>query len=326
MAAFTTRTLDQSVKRSHTRAALGEWWTNKSTFFRFLTATNFHNPRFLACDGLTVWVSNTEGNTVSRIDIKTGELICTLTGVPSPEQLIIVDGFVFVASFQSPGKIYYSDIRRVTNQPMVLLKSVGNNPVGITYDGENLWTANNGTGPGTGSLSRARLDFNDTTTFTGFSQPRGILFDGANLWVTDAGDTTLKRVDTTTGAVLQTIPLSGDVQFPVFDGTNLWIPCTTPDKVFVVRAVGGLTGTVLAELTGNGLDGAFQAAFDGERICVTNAAAQSVSLWKATDLSPLGFIPLIDFALYPRGVCSDGVAFFIGLRDQAGGTGFIARL
>jgi hypothetical protein len=30
-----------------------------------------------------------------------------------------------------------------------------------------------------------------------------------------------------------------------------------------------------------------QAAFDGERICITNASARSVSLWKATDLSPI---------------------------------------
>jgi hypothetical protein len=114
------------------------------------------------------------------------------------------------------------------------------------------------------------------------------LLKQASLRFTGQGDTSLKRVDTTTGAILQTIPLSGAIGFPAFDGTNLWIPCTGPDQVFVVRAVGGLTGTVLAELTGNGLDGGGLAAFDGERICVTNSAAQSVSLWKASDLSPLG--------------------------------------
>jgi hypothetical protein len=30
MAAFVTRTLDQSLKRGNPRAALGEWWTNSS--------------------------------------------------------------------------------------------------------------------------------------------------------------------------------------------------------------------------------------------------------------------------------------------------------
>ena len=59
--------------------------------------------------------------------------------------------------------------------------------------------------------------------------------------------TSLKRVDRSTGAVLQTIGLSGNVGHPIFDGTNLWIPCAArrPDKVFVVRGVGGLVGTCL---------------------------------------------------------------------------------
>jgi hypothetical protein len=112
------------------------------------------------------------------------------------------------------------------------------------------------------------VNFSNAATFTtGFSQPAGILFDGANLWVTDAGDTSLKRVDTNTGAVLQTIALSGSVRYPVFDGTNLWIPCVGPDEVFVVRGVGGLVGTVLAELTGNGLNGPSQTAFEGADLC-----------------------------------------------------------
>ena len=256
--------------------------------------------------------------------MKTGALICTLSGILSPEQIVIVSGQVHIASFQSPGKIYLAGIENTLDQAISEFFPTGPNPVGITYDGLNLWTANNGTGPGTGSITRV---VSSVTTFTtGLSQPQGILFDGANLWVTDAGDTTLKRMDTTTGAVLQTIPLSGDVQHPVFDGTNLWIPCTTPDKVFVVRAVGGLTGTVLVQLTGNGLNSPFQAAFDGERICVTNASVQSVSLWKASDLSPITSVNIGSFpSLNPRGVCSDGTTFFVGMRDPAGGVGLIYR-
>jgi hypothetical protein len=333
MAAFVGRTLDQAVKRSHPRAALGEWWMNKLGRYRVYTYTNAHNPRFLACDGQTVWVSNTEANSVSRVDTRTAELMCTLTSIPTPEQMVIVSGNVYITSYQSPGKIYNTGIYRTTDGMIsAAFSNLGNNPTGITYDGQNLWTANNGTGPGTGSISRVYLDNGATTTFTTeFNQPVGILFDGVNLWVTDAGDTSLKRVDTNTGAVMQTTALQGTVGYPVFDGTNLWIPCARPtgsvvDRLFVVRAVGGppLLGTVLARLTGNGMDGAFQAAFDGERICVTNATAQTVSLWKASDLSPIGSVTVGFADFSPRGICSDGITFFIGMRDP-GGLGAVAR-
>jgi len=99
MAAFTSRTMDQSIKRSHTRAAIGEWWTNRS-LLRLGTTTGYHNPQFMTCDGLTVWVSNTQGDSVSRVDVKTGQLICTLTGVSSPERRVIISAHVFIASFQ----------------------------------------------------------------------------------------------------------------------------------------------------------------------------------------------------------------------------------
>jgi len=331
MAAFVTRTLDQSLKRGHTRAALGEWWTNRRPFPLRLSNYTGDHPQFLASDGLSVWVSNTQSNTVSRLDIKTNLVITELSGITSPEQIVIVSGFVFVASSQTPGRIYKTDLNVTGNVAIPLFSStLGSSPVGMTYDGEYLWTANTGDGTaGTGSLSRVAPIGGVVTTFTtGFNQPRGILFDGANLWVTDAGDNSLKRVDTTTGGVIQTIALSGTVNHPVFDGTNLWIP--SGDRVSVVRAVGGLAGTVplgtvLATLTGNGLNGAFQAAFDGERICVTNASAQSVSLWKATDLSPITSVDLPFGPYNSRGVCSDGVTFFVGLRDQTGGSGLIAR-
>jgi sugar lactone lactonase YvrE len=330
MAAFVTRTLDQSLKRGHTRAALGEWWTNK-TDQRYATFIG-QNPRFLASDGLTVWVSNADTYTVERMDVKTNALICTRSGITSPQQIVIVSGYVYVASSQTPGRIYRSDITCTGSASMsVVSDTLGNRPVGMTYDGEYLWTANTGDGTaGTGSLSRVAPIGGVVTTFTtGFNQPRGILFDGANLWVTDAGDNSLKRVDTTTGGVIQTIALSGTVNHPVFDGTNLWIP--SGDRVSVVRAVGGLAGTVplgtvLATLTGNGLNGAFQAAFDGERICVTNTSVGSVSLWKATDLSPIAstnLVPSIE-GLSPRGICSDGVTFFVGMRHPTG-SGRIVR-
>ena len=85
----------------------------------------------------------------------------------------------------------------------------------------------------------------------------------------------------------------------------------------VVRAA---IGAVLNTLTGNGIDGPQAAAFDGQRVLVTNFAGGvsgngTVSLWKATDLTPLGFFS-IGQRTGPYGACSDGVTFWITLQLQ----------
>ena len=73
-------------------------------------------------------------------------------------------------------------------------------------------------------------------------------------------------------------------------------------------------GAVLATLTGNGLNQPLTAAFDGQRILVTDSTfgAEGVSLWKAADFNPLGFIPT-EATTSPDGACSDGVNFRVTL-------------
>jgi hypothetical protein len=78
-------------------------------------------------------------------------------------------------------------------------------------------------------------------------------------------------------------------------------------------------GEVLATLAGNGLNQPINAAFDGERILVTNSNGDSVSLWKGTDLTPIASLST-GAGSRPWGVCSDGQYFWITLQgpDQLG--------
>src|SRR5947207_203294 len=104
------------------------------------------------------------------------------------------------------------------------------------------------------------------------------------MWVADVAGS-LKKMDSN-GNILMSVPTGSFSFYPAFDGTNIWVPNEGSASVSVVRATGPLSGTVLATLTGNGLVEPFQAAFDGERILVTNWTGDSVSLWKASDLTP----------------------------------------
>ncbi|HKF42341.1 MAG TPA: hypothetical protein VKG01_04520, partial [Thermoanaerobaculia bacterium] len=150
-----------------------------------------------------------------------------------------------------------------------------------------------------------------TMVTTGFTAPFAVLYDGVNIWVTNQGVLTsrLLRLDTT-GAILQTVTVGRAPSFPVFDGANIWVPNFTDSSVSVVRAS---SGAVLQTLTGNSLSGPLAAAFDGQRVLITNnTGGNGASLFKAADLTPAGAFSTGDLN-EPFGACSDGVNFWISL-------------
>jgi DNA-binding beta-propeller fold protein YncE len=325
MAAFITRTMDQSLKRGSKRAAIGKWWDAKHPNFQFVkTFSADLDPQLIACDGHAVWVAWSGSGSLSRHNSHANapfeEQVYRWTGAPNAHGILAVGETAFIVSNEPIGKLYTTSAS--FNTTLLISSDVGPAPFALTTDGDFLWIANYGNFPSTGGVTRIRPDNSAKQSFTsGFTHPVGILFDGANLWVTDDelapnGNSTLKRVDLTSGAVIQTIPMQSGAAFPVFDGTNLWVLNPYSNSVSVVRAVGGLRGTVLQTLTGNGLSKPIAAAFDGERIAITNETGASVSLFRATDLTPLGSISFPGQA--PRGICSDGIYFYMTNPNGAG--------
>jgi hypothetical protein len=148
-----------------------------------------------------------------------------------------------------------------------------------------------------------------------------MLFDGSNIWVTDGHANTLIKFNSD-GSIAQTINVGGSPVYPVFDGTNIWTPNFLSNSVTVVRVKDTAgnpleTAFELATLTGNGLNGPVTVAFDGERILITNVNGNSVSLWKAADLTPLGSFST-GAGTNPNGACSDGLNFWITLNANPG--------
>jgi DNA-binding beta-propeller fold protein YncE len=198
----------------------------------------------------------------------------------------------------------------------VLAGDLGDFPTGVTTDGAYIWTVNAGP-PATVSRVNPANGTAQTFTISTTHEARGITFDGNNLWVSLL-DSTLRKLDGN-GNVLQTVPTGNGPLHPVFDGKNLWVPNTVSHSVTVIAAA---TGSVLATLTGNGLSSPAVAAFDGERVLVTNDdPGQGVSLWKSADLSPLGF-SLTEGNEMLYGACSDGINFWVVI---TGSQGAIAR-
>jgi hypothetical protein len=312
MSAFITRTLDQALARGSKRAALGQFWTTQTSGGLGITNVGV-NPRLIKSDGRDVWVPNSGDDTVTRVKGSDGDILGTWTGATKAVATLIARGKVFVAGGSTPGSLYSIDPQQPPGAVDVITNSLGNLPTAIAYDGQHIWTAN------ATSISIVTLSNPANVGTIVRGNPVGILFDGSNIWVTDNANDTLGQFDSG-GNILLSANVGMNPRNPVFDGTNIWVPNAGSNTVSVVRAVGGFAGTVLATLSGNGLNGPTSCAFDGERILVTNFDGDRVSLWNATDFSPIDNVPT-GAGSSPWGACSDGVNFWISLL----GTGKLAR-
>ena len=308
MAAFLSRSVDGVVERGSRRAALDQFWTTQASTSLGLTTVG-NAPLFVQSDGADLWVSvNGDGNVV-RVRASDGKKLEEWNSAPGASGVLVALGRVFVAGNTNPGRLYSIDPTQPAGNVTTVASNLGGAPLALTFDGAKIYVANFAFG---GSVSLvtpgAAIPWTVTTVATGFTSVTGTVFDGSNVWVTDSADTLLKLDPA--GAILQTVTVGTDPQFPAFDGANIWVP-NANNSISVIRSS---TGVVLATLTGNGMSNPHSAAFDGQNILVTNDG-NAVSLWKAADLSPLGFLATGGVS-QPYGACSDGLHFWFVLRND----------
>ena len=307
MAAFLSRTVDGVLKRGGRRAALDQFWTTQNSTVMGMTDVGT-DPTLIAFDGADVWVANEGTGTVSRVRASDGKLLETWTGATAAWGVLVAMGKIIVTGEGQPSSLYQIDPSAAAGVVTTVATNLGDNAQGISFDGTRIWVGNVSSSSVSIVTPGASLPWTVTTVTTGFDGPVGTVFDGSNIWIAD--NTGLLRKVDSSGAILQTVTLAvNGGEYPVFDGSNIWLPLSGGPALAVVRAS---TGAVLGTLTGNGIGADVkQAAFDGQRILVTSYFANTLSLWKAADLTPLGFVQME--TIHPLGVCSDGVNFWIAL-------------
>ena len=320
MSAFITRTQDSALRRGSRRAALGQWAT-PSSFSASALTTLGSSPNSVQSDGADLWVTSLNGDSVSRVRASDGKLLDTYTGTTDAYAVLVARGLIYVTGLNTHS-LYSINPRLTPGSPgavTTVTTQLGTSPVGITTDGTYIWTANL-----SGSVSKVNLNDGSVQTFAHAGNLRGIIHDGANIWVTNLTSGSLLMLNTTGNLVLQSIYMDGGPGSPTFDGTNIWVPIVNGNSVKVVRVKDASGDSlpqppaanapfVVATLTSNGLNQPLAAAFDGQRVLVTNSASdQGVSLWKAANLSPLGFCRSPAGSI-PQGACSDGINFWIAL-------------
>ena len=305
MAAFLSRTVDRTLQRSSRRAALIKYWRPQSSLVLGITTVG-GNPINARFDGSDIWVANESGGTVSRVRASDGKLIETWTGATAVTGIESAMGRIVLTGDLSTGRLYQIDPTQPAGVVTTVVSTLPGNPTGIAFDGGRFWTTSFD-----GSVvmvTPGAIPWFFSTVTAGISDPRAPVFDGTNVWITEVPPGPGKLVKLGTfGAVLQTVTVGAGPSSATFDGTNIWVTNQNDGTVSVVRAS---NGAVLATLTG--FSTPTGAAFDGERVLVADPANAIVSLWKAADLTSLGFFST-GGGSGPRGVCSDGANFWITL-------------
>jgi DNA-binding beta-propeller fold protein YncE len=304
MAAFLSRSVDRVLSRGSRRAALNQYWTFDSNFTLALTTVG-GAPVAVASDGEDLWVANQGSATVSRVHASDGKLLQTWTAADAAASALSAMGKVFVGGNSGGGLLYRIDPAQPAGSVTTVASGLPGYPNALAYDGTRIWAPSDSTLGAVSLITPGEsLPWTVTTVTTGFSRLRGVLYDGANIWVTDAAAGTLLKLDSA-GAILQTVTVGSWPQLPVFDGANIWVPNGGSASVSIVRAS---TGAVLSTLSGNGLIYPYAAAFDGQRVLVTNSPVTKLSVWKAANLTAIGSFDTVGD---PSGACSDGINFWI---------------
>jgi hypothetical protein len=317
MTTFLQRSLDQGLRRGSNRAALNQWWTSRDVSAMQLIPSA-GNPELCAADREYVWVANTIiGNTVTQVESRTGRVVGTWTGNPAVGDVLVAAGKVFVTGASNPGNLYVIDPTQPPGTMVLAASGLGNRPVRSAFDGRRIWTANNAAGGGVSIVTLEQtMPYPVTNVTAGLGNINGIVYDGSNIWVADATAAALHKLDET-GAIVTTVSVGpAAARGPMFDGTNIWVfqGNGAASKITVVQASTGAIVATIPTDAANGLNQPIAGSFDGERVIVANYAGNSVSLFKAADLSPIAHVAM-GAGSGPTGACSDGVDFFLTLSD-----------
>jgi len=174
----------------------------------------FNLPAEIAVDSNHVWVTNSQGNSVTELDAGTGAWIQTLAGghygFNYPQEMAFDGAHVWVTNFggDTQGNSV-TEINASNGAWVRTLSGAGygfNKPAGIAVDGTHIWvTSPHGNSvteidAGTGTLIR---------TLSGdgyrFDEPSGIAVDGTNIWITNISGNSMEELNAGDGSLERTV-------------------------------------------------------------------------------------------------------------------------
>jgi DNA-binding beta-propeller fold protein YncE len=121
----------------------------------------------------------------------------------------------------------------VANQVTTFLTGPFSLPLGIQFDGANIWVTNSHDNT---VIKLRAADGAKLGTFSTGNSPHSVAFDGANIWVTNLIDSTVSVLRAADGTALAAFPVAPSPFGIVFDGVNIWVTSGQNNTVSKLRA------------------------------------------------------------------------------------------
>lgn len=281
------------------RIALHRWYDVNEAGIRFQVGGE---PKGAVFDGMSIWVTNSISNTVTRRLVADGSVMGTFPVGQYPIGMTF-DGARLWVACRGSNSVH---VLRMSDGQQLFTVPAGTNPNGITFDGRHVWVVNEGSN----NVTKIRAATGTVVgTYPCGSSPRLIAFDGARLWITNEANGTVTVLNPNTGALTATYSVGTGPIGITFDGACMWVANSGSNDVTRLRASdGAILGTYPVGAGPRGL------AFDGGHIWVTNFVGDSVTKLRARDGSLVGTYPVGDG---PRGITFDGCNVWVVNGNEA---------
>jgi YVTN family beta-propeller protein len=258
-------------------------------------------PTAVAAGENAYWVTNAEGNTVSRIDPETAAVVDTIPVGNGPSGIAIGAGAVWVVN-SLDGTVWRIDPGTNT---MVQKIGVGNEPLGILYAAGSVWVTNTGDG----TITKIDPASDSTKTLEGPADE--LAFGAGTLWASEPDAGQVVRIDPATGKQVFAIRVGNGPTGIAFGDGAAWVANSLDGTV---SRIDPDTNTVTATvLTGDGPDAV---AVDPRGIWVSNEFDGKVV---RIDPSRNQVAQRVSVGSRPLGLSMSGDAVLVAVRNSGAG-------
>ena len=261
------------------------------------------SPSAIAAGDGSIWVTNVDAHTVSRVDPVKQVVIQTIQVGNGPDGIAVGGGFVWVTNGLD-GTV--TKISPITDSPVDTIQ-VGNGPAGVATGARYVWVANSN--DGTVTRIDERTDKPLAPINVGQSAD-GIAVEDGSVWVTSNVSGTVTRIDAT-----------GNVAQSVATGDGADAVAAAPDSIWVANNLDG-TVTRVDPTSSKGPvtiavgDGPSGIAVAGSAVWVSNELAGTLS---RIDAVRNAVVQTVTTGNRPEGVVVSSGQLFVPVR--ASGTG-----